>query len=134
MPGDHLSTIRQFLRQHVESHEHLETLLLLCRGNRSWTAEAVASELKIPPESAQEALRHLVERGLAVSPSGADPGYLYAPKTGEVGECVKLLTTACREQRLAIMEMMSAHAIERMRAAALRRFADAFRLRGPDHG
>jgi hypothetical protein len=134
MPDESLVEVRQFLRDHIESHEHLETLLLLCPDGRARTVEDVARELKVPAASADAALRHLVEQRLLVAAAGEPPTYCYSPGTPALGGAVDALVAARGEHHLAIMEIMGAHAIERVRSNALRTFAEAFRLKGPGHG
>ena len=57
--------------------------------------------------------------------------FVFAPKSAELGARVVELERAYVERRLAVVQMMSANAVERMRGAAIRRFADSFRLERP---
>ena len=124
--------LRRFLRDHVSGYEELEALLLLAReADRDWSGNEVAASLNVPMEPIPSALRSLVAAGLAeLVRRGDRTAYRYAPKTDILREEVVELQRAYSEQRLAVMQMMSNNALERVRAAALQRFADAFRLEG----
>jgi hypothetical protein len=100
-PSDQL---RAFLREYVSSYEELEALLLL--------------------------VRH-AERAFSDSERGGAAYYQFAPKTVQLAELSRELLQLHTEQRLTLVQMMSANALERVRAAAMRRLADAFRLERP---
>jgi hypothetical protein len=134
MTDDPLSEVRAFLRDHIESHEQLEALLLTYRAPRVWSAEEVAQALRLSPESADATLRHLVGQHLLASAGGEARGYRCAPGTPELAARVAALAAARVEQPLAILEIMSSQAIERMRRSALQTFAEAFKLRRPGRG
>jgi hypothetical protein len=121
--------IEAFLREHIESFEELEVLLLVHeRSEVAWTNQEVAAELRIGAEATQRALRRLLEIELVeqVSP---EPRYRYnpsAPQAWRADETAK----AYQADRLAILNALSKQAIERIRMSAARTFADAFRLGG----
>jgi hypothetical protein len=124
--------LRHFLRDHVSGYEELETLLLVAREPaRDWTATEVATLLNVPVESIASALESLLSAGILDRVQHRHPpAYRYAPRTDSLREEVLELQRAYSEERLTVMQMMSANALERVRTAALRRFADAFRLEG----
>jgi hypothetical protein len=66
----------------------------------------------------------LLER---TSGAGQQASYRYAAPL-ELQGLLSRLEQAYQEQRLAIVQIMSSNALERMRSAAARRLADAFRL------
>ena len=126
--------LKRFLRDNISSYEELEILLLLSRQpgvNRS--DQDLAMSLGAPLErvtTALEALRatdcllHTEERG--------DLTYFsYAPASDEVGGLVSELGSVYAERPLAVIQIMSANAFERVRGATARRLADAFRLERP---
>jgi DNA-binding MarR family transcriptional regulator len=118
--------VRRLLAERVHAFEHLETLLYLYgRPAEAYAPAALAAALRIPEDAAAEALDHLVEMGLAARSDEGRAGR-YAPQTAEVAAAVAALAAACRDRRLAVMKLMSANAIERMRSNAARTFVDAF--------
>ena len=123
--------VRQLLREHVNGFEQLEILLLAVRDpGKSWTAEAVAAELRIDARVVEEALDELHDRGLFAR--GLAPrSYVYRPSSPSLDQAVRELVRIHGEDRLALMEVMCATALERLRTMTLRKFADAFRLRRP---
>jgi hypothetical protein len=54
-----------------------------------------------------------------------------APLEAEVRAAVLELARVWEGNRLEVIAVLNAHAMERMRNSALRAFSDAFRLRGP---
>lgn len=73
---------------------------------------------------ATDCLLHTEERG--------DLTYFsYAPASDEVGGLVSELGSVYAERPLAVIQIMSANAFERVRGATARRLADAFRLERP---
>jgi hypothetical protein len=119
--------LRAFLFEFVDSYEQLELLLLLHANPRAeWRIAEVCRELRIPESAALPAMEHLVRSKLAVA-TGEIPGMRYrydqaSPRAPQVDA----LARACHDDRLAIVQLMSTNAIERVRTAALRTFADAF--------
>ena len=122
--------VQVFLRERMESYEQLEVLLLLrTRPSDPWAASAVASELHMPEPAADQALRALSRHGLlsvAVSPKALV--FRYQPESAELAALVEKLAGAYTEQRIAVVRLMTANSIERLRARALRTFANAFLL------
>lgn len=131
MASDDSEDLRAFLLDHVSSFEELEALLLLMRvapGQR--TVSEVAAALGLTEEMAQTALDGL----LAASPvlertagAGQQAAYRYS-RANEHAELLLRLKRTYDEQRLTVVAIMSSNALERLRGAAARRLADAFRL------
>lgn len=125
-----VATLRGFIAANIENYEQLETLLLLRRRARSTKVQAVASELKLDAEEAHQALRALVARKLVAVDSSED-AFRYSPRTEELSQGAELLALAYEGHRLKLIQLMNANALERARMAALRTFAQGFRLGGP---
>jgi hypothetical protein len=133
LPEDPSPTLREFLREFVSSYEELEVLLLLARGARPWSAAELAEALSARDDVIAAAAESLVQTGRLVESTtvGGQRRFAFAPHSAELRERVAELDRAYVERRLAIVQIMSANAVERMRGAAIRRFADSFRLERP---
>jgi len=126
------ATVGQLLSEHVTSYEQLETLLLLhAHSERTWTVAQVAEHIRIDDANVALALMELCSHQLLERDAGRPViEYHYNPANGLLAKAVDLLATAYRDQRLEIVRLMSANAIERMRSTAARTFSDAFLLKG----
>lgn len=131
MTEEFCAVLERFLRLHVESFDELNVLLLVAAESRQWTSESLAQALKMTSAAAESALGQLVARALVAGPSTPDGAYKYAPASVDIDLMVKALAVARREQPLALTNVMNAQAMDRLRRAALKAFADAFKLRGP---
>ena len=126
--------LQAFLRGSIGSYEELEALLLLARErHRSWTDSEVAEALKVEVDGITAALNELgaVDGLLEVAPQAGQLRFKYAPKSEMLRQVVDELAVAYTDQRLVIVQLMSANALERVRAAAVRRLANAFRIERP---
>ena len=118
--------VRSLLRECVISYEQLEALLFLrSKVEQDCSTEDVATHLKVPPETIAEALDHLRRYGLA-SVGAESMQYRYAPATPALSAAVEALARVYDTDRAALMNVMNAAAIERLRTKAIRAFADAF--------
>ena len=117
--------VQRFVKQHIDSIEKLEVLLLL-RANpgRPWTAAAVVGELRIMEMSAQGRLDDLTGRGLLANEGGSPPSFRYAPHTGEDAQAVTELASTYAQRRVSVISFIFSQPQDRLRS-----FADAFRLR-----
>ncbi len=120
--------VRAFLRLRIENYEQLEILRLLNRQpEKLWSATELGEELRLSPELADAAAQALGAAGLvehSMTEAVVRYGCYHAdPLTKATVERVLQLY---REQPLQILKLMSSNAIERVRTAALRAFADAF--------
>jgi len=124
------------LRDHIESYEQLELLLLLrAEPDRSWTEEALGARLCLPVSLITEALARLQSAGLAnVSETGAKKEHQYRLQDERIEATVSELARAYRDHPMPLIRLMTANAIERVRSSALRAFADAFFLRKDKDG
>jgi hypothetical protein len=120
--------MKAFLRRHVQSHDHLEVLLLLHRHrDEYWSSNAVAEKLRISRTAAREAIDHLVGNGLLSEASGSHPSFRYGPASKSLEIMVDRLIAVCEEDRPGVILRMNANAIDRVRSAAIRLFGKAFR-------
>jgi hypothetical protein len=123
--------LRLFLHDSVKSYEELETLLFLAQNEgHSFSAEAVTLALNASAGSIEGALEELTRVGglVDVTRGSTAPLYRYAPGRESIRQRVSDLAAAYTERRMAVIQMLSANALERVRRAAMRRLADAFRL------
>jgi hypothetical protein len=123
--------LQAFLHDSVSSYEELEALLLLVKhSDRRWTDSEVAEALKVQEDVISPALDALasVEGLLEVDNQSGQRTFQYAPKSKLLRQVVDELATAYMEQRLTIVQIMSANALDRVRGAAMRRLANAFRI------
>jgi hypothetical protein len=120
--------VRDFLLEHVETYEQLEVLLLLCRQrDRSWTPESVGERLRLSTLVAAKALDDLT-RGRLVDHLrvGRQSSYTFRPASTKLASTVEALVREYDESPLNIIHLMNTNALDRVRSAAARTFADAF--------
>ena len=115
------------LREHVESYEQLEVLLLLGRSHkREWSVDDVAGQLHLAAAAGSEVLEYLCGAGLLTrcqDPRG--DRFRWHPDSSTV---LDRLSQAYRDDRVGLMSLMTKNALDRVRTAALRSFARAFLL------
>jgi hypothetical protein len=126
---------RTLLRTRVDTYERLAVLQLLEReAHRHWTAHEVSERLQIGTKLIEDALAALRAGGLVSSPPEASGASVYSPADPAVKLAAERLLAMYRDQPLRIIQLLSSYAIERVRTAALRAFADAFVLNKKDQG
>lgn len=118
------ASVRHLVEHHFESAADADTLLLLCRGQRDWTAAAVAGELRLDVDQAAEILARLRRRGLL---RGESESYRFHPQDASLAEGVAQLAELYPTYRVAIVALIYARP-----TGPIRDFADAFRLRRED--
>lgn len=123
--------VQRFLREHIESFEQLEIVLLLrSRPDQALNSAAISAELRLPEAIVDETLHTLSGRELVARARGADgPLFSYSPETPALAELVSTVAQLNQDRRLDVMRLMTANSIDRLRAKALSTFADAFLLR-----
>jgi hypothetical protein len=125
-----------FLRDCVESYEQLEVALLLrAERDHPWTEEALSGRLGLSALLVAEALAGLQWAGLVdVRVVGIEKQYGYRLQSESVEAMIGRLAQMYREHPMPVIKLMTANAIQRVRTAALRTFADAFILRKDKNG
>jgi len=134
LAGSPSEFLQAFLHDSISSYEELEALLLLARErDRSWTDGELAEALNVQVDAITPALDALsaVEGLLEVDDQTGSRHCRYAPKSKILRQVVEELAIAYVEQRLAIVRIMSANALDRVRGAAMLRLANAFRIERP---
>jgi len=122
--------VRALLKEHIESYEQLETLLLLRRERyEQWTAEGLAARLRVRAELIESALGGLKASGLVEVTRTLPSCFAYRPASSGLDAAAGRLEREYVERPILIIQLMSANAIERLRTAALHTFADAFVLK-----
>ena len=129
MPETLPENVRAFLRDHVESYEQLELLLFLREQHAlEWSMRQIAERMHFPADEIDEAVRGLVVAGCVVERAQPERAIRYAPRDEGQAAAIDALAAAYAARPLAIIKLMNANAIERVRSAAIDTFADAFVL------
>ena len=132
MPDRDPQQLKQFLFDYVEGHEDLQILIWLHRhAGTAATAPQIAQITGIFPALVSEALGRLAALGLLSTESANPVAFRYNPGDPALDDALQSVIALYEEEPLRIIEFMTANAIERVRASAARRFADAFRFRKP---
>ena len=121
--------VAELIRDRIESYEALQALLLLHGERGLQSAEEVSARLNLSVGSVVTALASLKENQLLTcsDSSGSEPKFRYAD--GPHDAVVVALALAYSQQPIAVIRLLAASSIERIRADALRAFADAFVFR-----
>jgi hypothetical protein len=121
--------LRQFLFDNVTTYDELDVLLLLQgQSELDWTIITVAQALDLPTDPCRVALENLAAHGLLVL-VGNRATFRYAPVNRELNVAAEQLQRAYRNDRFAIVQLMTSNALDRVRAAALDRLGGALQLR-----
>jgi predicted ArsR family transcriptional regulator len=117
--------VQRFLEAHIDSIEKLEVLLLLRnQPSRTWTAGAVAQELRIMEASATGRMEDLCARGLLACEGGAPATYRFAPAASDDSQAVTELAATYATRRVSVISFIFSRPTDRLRS-----FANAFRLK-----
>lgn len=128
MPDEISREVDQFIRDHINSVEQLEVLLLLAETpTQKWNASEVAQKLYRQPESVAMHLSSLQKAGLLNSCEGETGRYCYNTKLGAADLTIKSLERAYRERKDTVIRLIFSRPPDPVRS-----FADAFRLRKND--
>ena len=120
--------VSRFITHHIHSVEQLEILLLLHQHpERAWSADAVARELRIAPESAGERLEDMARNRLFVRQGVSPKEYRYGPENMKLDDTVRGLAAEYVKRRVTVINLIYSKPIDKIRT-----FADAFRLRQGD--
>ena len=93
-------------------------------------AEHVANQVRLPVPSVEPALSELVRRDLLAASKTVTSEFQYVPDPAR-REAIAHLAREYRENPVLVMKLLTENAIERVRTAALKTFAECFRIRGP---
>jgi hypothetical protein len=122
--------LRRFLFDHVTTYDELALLLLAQRESEVyWSATSAAESLGLSTEASRVALESLTARGLLVGNS-SQTAFRYAPNSKTLATKADHLRRAYGDDRFAIVQMMTANAMLRVRGAAARNFGEALQQRG----
>ena len=125
-------SLKELLFETVETFEELEVLVWFHdRGEGSvGGATLIGQQTVAPPEAAEAALACLATRGILSASSAQPDQFLYVP-SAEAREAIDQIVREYRENPVQVMRFMTANAIDRVRTAAVRTFAESFRIRRP---
>ena len=129
MPANELPhRVVAFVRDHVETLEQLEVLILLSKSpERWWDAAAAGEALGLSETITGDALERFASHNLLAISITTDVRYQLQPGTPMLRDASAEFAEACRTRRGAIFRLVT-DAQQR----AMREFADAFRLRRHD--
>jgi DNA-binding MarR family transcriptional regulator len=125
------------LRTRLETYEQIEVLQLLHSEPRGdWSPSRLSEHLHIDVPLVETAVNALQSGGLIqCSDPEAGRHSAYSPGHPTLKAAAERLLQEYRERPARIMQLISSYAIERVRTAAARAFADAFILKkGLDRG
>ena len=115
--------VKQFIAECIASVEQLEVLLhLYATAPRPWSAEAIAKDLYVAPESVQRRLVEFHEKGLLEKREGEL--YAFRPERQEADRTVHELSLAYKERRVAVINQIFSNPQDHLRS-----FADAFKFK-----
>jgi hypothetical protein len=125
-------SLKELLFETVDTFEELEVLVWFHdRGEGSVSGATLLGQQTVaPPEAAEVALASLATRGILSASSAKPDQFLYVP-SAEAREAIDQIVREYRENPVQVMGLMTANAIERVRTAAARTFAESFRFRRP---
>jgi hypothetical protein len=116
--------LQEFVHRTFDSVESIEIMMLLRRSRESfWAVPAVAEQLGLRPQLAQEEMDALRTHGvLAV---GAQTGaFRYAPGDTALSQRLDELATVYADRRVSVINLIYSANLERLRA-----FSNAFRVK-----
>jgi hypothetical protein len=113
------ASLREFLLLNIESYEQLEVLLLLGRAPElAWRIAAIAQKSQLAESIVADALHHLCERRLVSNAPGRIEAFHYAPAGTAAADSVAQLAALYEGSPHILSRVMTANAIERLRANA----------------
>jgi DNA-binding IclR family transcriptional regulator len=116
-----LQLLRQFLFDRVTSYDEIEALLWLQKNpGHASTITEIASALGLSRAACLLALENLAAQGLLAL---GEEKFRYAPANEELAAAAEQLRRFNSEDRFAIVQLMTTNAMDRVRAAAVSRFA-----------
>jgi hypothetical protein len=120
--------VARFINANIDSVEQLEILLLLrASGTKEWTAESIARELRINPDSAGMRLAMMRGQGLLALVDEAGGTYRYEPASADTDRVVRALADTYAQRRVSVITLIFSKPND-----SIRTFADAFKIRKKD--
>lgn len=117
--------VSRFIKEHIDSLEQLEVLLLLrAYPDREWSAQEVSRELRSEPGAAAERLAEMSLDGLLIMSQAEGPLYRYGPKTPELARLVDKVADVYAVRRVTVITLIFSKPSKHVLS-----FADAFNLR-----
>lgn len=115
----------QFLRDHIDSVEQLEILILLCQsGDRSWTAEEIARELRSSQSSVSKRLEEFASKRFLKVVEQSPRRYSYAPVDESARRRIEELRELYKVRRVTVIDAIFSKPVDKIKV-----FADAFKFR-----
>jgi DNA-binding IclR family transcriptional regulator len=97
------TSVQHLIRHHFDTAVDVETLLLLQRDHRGWTAPAVARELRINEDQARDVLNRLRRTGLLRTDDG---DYTFDPRDPALAGAAAALAQLYPTYRLAVVSLI----------------------------
>jgi DNA-binding IclR family transcriptional regulator len=120
----------EFATIHFRSLEDLQVLLTcLDARDRWWDADSMARELGMSVSTARRVLDHLARGNLLDIRITGDVRYQFKPGNARLEGAALACAAAYRVDPIAIVQLVGDS-----KRRSVRDFADAFRIRGSDHG
>ena len=122
--------LKQFLFDHVETLEELQILVWFHRhAGASATDSQISEDTGISLVLVSEALERMASSRMLSSDDSRPPAFRYEPAEAVVHETLQQIFALYQDDPRTVIAVMTANAIERLRASAMRAFAEAFRIR-----
>ncbi len=117
--------VLSFIREHIESVEQLEILLLLYhRKDRSWTPEEIAKELRSSAHSARKRLGDFEAKGFVRKIETLSHSFQYNSHDSAIDAQIQALAEAYQVRRMTIIDIIFSKPLDKIQV-----FADAFKFR-----
>ena len=117
------AAVQNLIEQHLHSASDVDTLLLLHRSDRGWTAAGVARELRLNVDQAATILTRLSQNGLLGEEGDS---FRFHPRDPSLVEAVAALAQLYPAYRFAVVSLIYPP------SRPVRDFSEAFRLRKED--
>lgn len=125
-------SLKELLFETVEGFEDMAVLVWFYDTDHAEGAESstVAKGASVPEEEASAALERLVARGI-LEVESTEPKRFRAARDDAMRDRARRVASEYRTNGGQVMRLLAENAIERVKTAALRTFAECFRIRGP---
>ena len=125
-------SLKELLFETVEGFEDLAVLVWFYDTDHAEGVESstVAKGASVPEEEASAALERLAARGI-LEVESTEPKRFRAARDDAMRDRARRVASEYRTNGAQVMRLLTENAIERVKTAALRTFAECFRIRGP---